>query len=72
MLATAWWRKRLYLGIVMALYGLTVFNLHYWGFGIPYLLCAGWWIVRAYRAGAEPSRSDPRQLSCAHVARAPE
>lgn len=50
MLATAWLRKRLYLGIVMALYGLTVFNLHYWGFGIPYLLCAGWLIVRAYRA----------------------
>src|SRR5665213_3484568 len=35
MMAMAWWRKRLFLGIVMALYGLTLFNLHWRGFGIP-------------------------------------
>ncbi len=49
MLASAWFRKRLFLGITMALYGLTVFNLHYWGFAVPYLLCAGWLLVRGYR-----------------------
>jgi hypothetical protein len=49
MMAMAWWRKRLFLGIVMALYGLTLFNLHWWGFGIPYILAGAWLLVRAYR-----------------------
>jgi len=49
MLATAWFRKRLYLGMVMALYGLAVFNLHYWGFGVPFILFASWYLVRSYR-----------------------
>jgi hypothetical protein len=49
MLAAAWWRKRLFLGVTMALYGLAVFNLHYWGFGIPFLLAGSWYLVRAYR-----------------------
>jgi hypothetical protein len=49
MLLTAYFRKRLYLGIVMALYGLAVFNLHYWGFGVPYILAGAWLLVRAYR-----------------------
>jgi len=48
-LACAWFRKRLYLGIVFALYGLSIFNLHYWGFGIPFLLIGAWYLVRAYR-----------------------
>ena len=50
MLATAWLRKRLLLGCAMALYGLAVFNLRYWGFGVPYVLFGAWLIVRAYRA----------------------
>jgi hypothetical protein len=50
MLATAWYRKRLFLGISMALYGLAIFNLHYWGFGVPFLLGGSWYLVRAYRA----------------------
>ncbi len=50
MLATAWFRKRLYLAIVMALYGLAIFNLHYWGFGVPYIMVGAWMLVRAYRA----------------------
>lgn len=50
MLATAWYRKRLFLGISMALYGLAIFNLHYWGFGVPFLLGGAWYLVRAYRA----------------------
>jgi hypothetical protein len=48
-LATAWLRKRLALGIVMALFGLGIFNLRYWGFGIPFLMGGAWLLVRAYR-----------------------
>ncbi len=50
MLAAAWYRRRLLLGMAMALYGLGVFNLHYWGFGVPFLLVGSWYLVRAYRA----------------------
>ena len=53
MLIMAMRRKRLYLGMVMALYGLTVFNLHYWGFGVPFILFASWYLVRAYRLQRE-------------------
>ena len=49
-LAMAWYRRRLFLGIAMALYGLGVFNLHYWGFGVPFLAGGAWLLVRAYRA----------------------
>jgi len=49
MLAMAWYRKRLYLGITMALYGLSIFNLHFWGFGVPYIMVGAWLLVRAYR-----------------------
>lgn len=49
MLAFAWFRKRLFLGITMALYGLSVFSLGYWGFGVPFVLFAAWLLVRAYR-----------------------
>jgi hypothetical protein len=48
-LVCSWFRKRLYTGIVFALYGLSIFNLHYWGFGIPFLLIGSWYLVRAYR-----------------------
>ena len=48
-LFTAWYRKRLFLGIALALYGLAVFNLHFWGFGVPFLLAGAWYLVRAYR-----------------------
>jgi hypothetical protein len=49
MLATAWLRKRMPLGIVMALFGLGIFNLHYWGFGLPFLLGGAWYLTRAWR-----------------------
>lgn len=49
MVITALARKRLYLGIVLALYGLTVFNMHFWGFGVPFLLFGAWLMVRTYR-----------------------
>ena len=48
-LVTSLLRKRMFQGITMALYGLAVFNLHYWGFGIPFLLAGAWYLVRAYR-----------------------
>jgi hypothetical protein len=49
MLVMAMLRKRLYLGMVTALYGLAVFNLHYWGFGVPFVMVGAWLLVRAYR-----------------------
>jgi len=49
MLATAWLRKRLFIGITMALFGLGIFNLHYWGFGLPFLMGGAWYLVRAWR-----------------------
>lgn len=49
MLGLAYYRKRLFLGIVMALYGLAIFNLHYWGFGIPYILAGAWLLIQSYR-----------------------
>ena len=53
MLAMAWFRKRLFLGMVMALFGLAIFNLHYWGFGVPYIMVAAWLLVRSYRLQRE-------------------
>jgi hypothetical protein len=49
MLTTALLRRRLFLGMATALYGLAVFNLHYWGFGVPFVLAGAWYLVRAYR-----------------------
>lgn len=56
-MATALWRKRLFLGISLALFGLAVFNLHYWGFGVPFLLAGAWYLVRAYRFSQELKRA---------------
>jgi hypothetical protein len=47
--AMAMWRKRLFLGIVTALYGLSIFNLGYWGFGVPFVMVGAWYLVRTYR-----------------------
>jgi hypothetical protein len=33
----------------MALFGLSIFNLHFWGFGVPYIMAGAWLLVRAYR-----------------------
>jgi hypothetical protein len=63
-LALALWRKRVYLGIALALFGLAVFNLHFWGFGVPYILAAAWYLVRAYRLQRtlrEATGGQPRQ-----------
>lgn len=71
MLTMAMLRKRLFLGIATALYGLAIFNLHYWGFGIPFIICAAWYLVRAYRlqralreaTGGSPPRFGSRSTS---------
>jgi hypothetical protein len=49
MLGAAWFRKRLIMGITAALYGLSIFNLHWWGFGLPFIMIGAWYLVRAYR-----------------------
>lgn len=49
MLAAAWFRKRLVIGVAMALFGLSIFNLHFWGFGVPYVIGGAWYLVRSYR-----------------------
>ena len=65
MVVTAMWRKRVYLGIVTALYGLAIFNLHYWGFGVPFILVSAWLLVRAYRL-----QRDLRETTEGNVSRA--
>ncbi|HTT87846.1 MAG TPA: hypothetical protein VMF60_10790, partial [Acidimicrobiales bacterium] len=52
-LLTAVLRKRLFLAIALALFGLTSFDLHLWGFAIPYILGAAWLLVRSYRLQRE-------------------
>jgi hypothetical protein len=59
MLVTALLRKRLFLGISMALFGLGIFNLHFWGFGIPFVLGGAWYLVRAYRLQQKLKLSSP-------------
>jgi hypothetical protein len=49
MLVTALLRKRMFFGMVTALYGLGVFNLRYWGFGVPFVLIGAYFLVRSYR-----------------------
>ena len=53
LLVAAWLRKRLIMGIVLALFGLGIFNLHYWGFGVPFLLAGSWYLVRAWRLNSK-------------------
>jgi hypothetical protein len=72
-------RKRMFLGIALALYGLAVFNLHYWGFGVPFLMAGAWYLVRAYRLNQElkrvggadvsPSRNSSRQATLSNGSR---
>jgi hypothetical protein len=57
-LVSSMMRKRLIQGITMALFGLAVFNLRYWGFGIPFVLAGAWYLVRAYRLQQELKRAE--------------
>lgn len=66
-LVAALMRKRVILGVILALYGITIFNLHYWGFAIPFVIAAAWYLVRSYRinrdlkeaSGLGPSSARP-------------
>jgi hypothetical protein len=49
MLVTALWRKRLFLGIVLAIYGVSLFQLGWLGFAVPFVLAGAWYIVRQFR-----------------------
>jgi hypothetical protein len=79
MLATAWFRKRLYFGVVTAMFGLAIFNLKWWGFGVPFVLAGAWYLVRAYRTqralreatGEQPSRARGRAAGGAAPGRLP-
>jgi hypothetical protein len=53
LLAMSWLRKRLFIGIAMALFGLGIFNLKYWGFGLPFVIGGAWYLVRAWRLQAK-------------------
>src|SRR5579875_1364728 len=48
-LLAAMWRKRTGMAVAMALYGLALFNLGYWGFAVPYVFAGSWLLVRSYR-----------------------
>jgi hypothetical protein len=69
-------RKRLFQGVTMALYGLAVFNLRFWGFGVPFLLAGAWYLVRAYRLQqalkrAEAADAPSRPQGASSAANAP-
>ena len=55
-------RKRLFQGITLALYGLAVFNLRFWGFGVPFLLAGAWYLVRAYRLQQALKRAEAAEV----------
>jgi len=68
-LVTALLRRRLFLGLALALFGLSMVSLGYWGFGVPFVFAAAWYLVRAYRlqrdlreaTGSAPGRPSPRR-----------
>ena len=71
MLVTALWRKRLFLGLVLAIYGVSLFQLGWLGFAIPFVLAGAWYIVRQFRIqqalrkaeGEAPGPSRPKDGS---------
>ena len=65
-------RKRLFQGITLALFGLAVFNLRFWGFGVPFLLAGAWYLVRAYRLQQALKRARGRCARARPSATAPD
>jgi hypothetical protein len=61
MMAFALWRKRLFLGVVMAVYGLSIFDLGrgYWEFAFPFVLAGAWMFVRGFRLQQKLKLVDP-------------
>jgi hypothetical protein len=58
MLVTALWRKRLFLGIVLAVYGVSLFQLGWLGFAVPFVLAGAWYIVRQFRMQSALRRAE--------------
>jgi hypothetical protein len=62
MLVTAVLRKRLFLALSMALYGIALFQLGWLGFAVPFVLAGAWYLVRSYRLQQELRRADPEEV----------
>lgn len=62
-LASGLWRRRLPAGAALGLQGLALFDLHFWGFALPFVAAGAWMVARAYRsraAGPDPQISEDR------------
>jgi hypothetical protein len=59
MLITAMLRKRLFMALSMALYGVALFQLGWLGFAVPFVLAGAWYLVRSYRLQQELRRAEP-------------
>jgi hypothetical protein len=70
MLVTAVLRKRLFLAISMALYGIALFQLGWLGFAVPFVLAGAWYLVRSYRLQQELRRAEPEDVRPARPSRA--
>jgi hypothetical protein len=57
-LVTAFLRKRLFLAITLALYGIALFQLGWLGFAVPFVLAGAWYLVRSYRLQQELKRAE--------------
>jgi hypothetical protein len=62
MLVSALTRKRLFLAISLALYGLALFQLGWLGFAVPFVLAGAWYLVRSYRLQQELRRAEPADV----------
>jgi hypothetical protein len=67
MLVTALMRKRLFLAISMALYGVALFQLGWLGFAVPFVLAGAWYLVRSYRLQQELRRAEPEDVGPARA-----
>jgi hypothetical protein len=70
MIVTALWRKRLFLALSMVLYGITIFQIGYWGFAVPFVFAGAWYLVRSYRLQQELRRAEPEDVRPARASRA--
>ena len=62
MLVTAMLRKRLFMALSMALYGIALFQLGWLGFAVPFVLAGAWCLVRSYRLQQELRRAEPEDV----------
>ena len=62
MLVTALLRKRLFMALGMALYGIALFQLGWLGFAVPFVLAGAWYLVRSYRLQQELRRAEPAEV----------